>query len=437
MAYSARTHRRLNALSRRANVRIGSVFALLARHRGKLLVLCAWLVLLPLTEPPATAMGSRPHPAKGSGSALSNNPETLLVQSLIDIQGNRLDAALKQIDKLLTINPNFRLAHLIKGDLLMARARPIATIGNAPGVPANRLSDLRDEARVRLQHYLDPAPLDLVPEYLLQFEPNQQYAVVVDTNKSRLYIYKNDKGEPRYVADYYISSGIKGSEKLKEGDQRTPIGVYLVVDNLPKAKLTDFYGAGAYPISYPNEWDKRLGKNGHGIWLHGVPSDTYSRPPRASNGCVVLTNEDLRSIEKLLQVGQTPVIISNDIAWIDRKAWKGQRQAILSDVENWRRDWESRNVDRYLEHYAPEFKSDRQDLAAWADQKRAVNEGKTSIKVQLSNLSVFRYPGKDNLVVVTFDQDYNSNNLNNQMRKRQYWMQNGGTWKIVYEGAAT
>ena len=415
---------------------MGHAFAFVSRHRGKLLVLAAWLVLLPLFEPPATAMGNRPHPAQGSDDKLPTSAEALLVQSLIEIQGNRLDVALKQIDRLLVLNPNFRLAHLIKGDLLMARARPIATIGNASGVPANRLSDLRDEARVRLQHHLDPAPLDLVPEYLLQFEPKQHHAIVVDTNKSRLYLYRNDNGEPRYVADYYISSGLKGSEKLKEGDQRTPIGVYLVVDNLPKAKLTDFYGAGAFPISYPNEWDKRLGKNGHGIWLHGVPKDTYSRPPRASNGCVVLTNEDLKAVEKFLQVGHTPVIISNDVAWIDRKAWKGQRETILRDIEAWRHDWESRNTERYLDHYAATFASDRLDLAAWATQKRAVNAGKTNVKVQLSNLSVFRYPGKDNMIVVTFDQDYRSNNLNNQMRKRQYWMQDGETWKIVYEGAA-
>ena len=78
---------------------MGRAFAFVSRHRGKLLVLCAWLILLPLIEPPATAMGNRPHPAQGSGDKLPNSPEALLVQSLIDIQGNRLDAALKQRGK--------------------------------------------------------------------------------------------------------------------------------------------------------------------------------------------------------------------------------------------------------------------------------------------------------------------------------------------------
>ena len=42
----------------------------------------------------------------------------------------------------------------------------------------------------------------------------------------------------------------------------------------------------------------------------------------------------------------------------------------------------------------------------------------------------------DGLAVITFDQDYASNNLSNQMRKRQYWIHENKGWKIVYEGAA-
>jgi hypothetical protein len=72
----------------------------------------------------------------------------------------------------------------------------------------------------------------------------------------------------------------------------------------------------------------------------------------------------------------------------------------------------------------------------FAQQKRQVNAGKDWIKVKTGNLSMFRNPGKDELVVVTFEQDYRSNNLSNQMKKRQYWIREDGTWKIVYEGAA-
>src|SRR6267378_925842 len=117
-------------------------------------------------------------------------------------------------------------------------------------------------------------------------------------------------GKPRFVADYYVSSGKNGPLKVREGDEKTPIGVYHVTASLPREELSDFYGSGAFPINYPNEWYRIQGRNGHGIWLHGTPSNTYSRPPRSSNGCVVLANSDLDALAGKLQIGVTPVIIS-------------------------------------------------------------------------------------------------------------------------------
>ena len=225
-------------------------------------------------------------------------------------------------------------------------------------------------------------------------------------------------------------------EKTREGDQKTPIGVYHVTANLPRQKLTDFYGSGAFPINYPNAWDKRLGRNGHGIWLHGTPSDTYSRPPRASDGCVALTNEDLLTISKHVQVGVTPVIISPKVEWVDADAGQQTREALLQSLERWRADWESRNTDKYLRHYSRKFASGKHDLAAWAQQKRFLNNGKSWIKVKIDHVSMFLYPGSNDLAVVTFEQDYASSNVSNKMRKRQYWQREGVTWRIVHEGAA-
>jgi murein L,D-transpeptidase YafK len=241
---------------------------------------------------------------------------------------------------------------------------------------------------------------------------------------------------PRYVADYYVSSGKNGSDKTRQGDKKTPLGVYHVTANLPRAKLGDFYGVGAFPISYPNEWDRREGRDGNGIWLHGTPSDTYSRPPRASDGCVVLTNQDLEVIGKNLRIGVTPVIITESIDWVKPEALDGLRKDLLKNVENWRRDWEGRDTGTYLKHYAPGFSSGSQDLAAWSQQKRQVNSAKSWIKVKVERTSIFLYPGRDDLAVVTFDQDYSSSNLSNQMKKRQYWINANGSWRILYEGGA-
>ena len=366
-----------------------------------------------------------------------SGPEPLLVKVFDAIEGNRLELAMQQTEKLIKAYPNFRLAHLVKGDLLLARSRPLMAFGEGGGPAAGeKIADLRDEAIVRLKGYRTKPPADYVPRYLLQMHPEQKHAVVVDTQKSRLYLYQNDNGTPRFIADYYISQGKLGAEKSREGDKKTPIGVYHVTSSLPRQKLTDFYGSGAFPINYPNDWDKRQGRNGHGIWLHGTPSDTFSRPPRASDGCVVLANQDLDSLSKSLQIGLTPVIISNSIEWLSLDDWQNERTSLLKMIEEWRQDWESRNPDQYAQHYSHKFNADGQNYQSWTVQKRKVNAAKSWIKVGTSNVSMFRNPGREEYVVVTFEQDYRSSNLSNQMKKRQYWIKEGGRWKIVFEGAA-
>jgi len=381
------------------------------------------LILLALIAVPATA-----------GESDSRDLEIGLAKSLRAVGENRLDVALNEVDSLLRINPNFKLAQLVRGDLLLARSKSISDFGDAPNAPRDRVQDLREEANARLQRVQQQQPI-AVPKYLWQLSPKQRYAVVVDTSKSTLYLFENTNGEPRYVADFYISVGKKGADKAFEGDQKTPLGVYFVNEHLTRDKLTDFYGSGAYPLSYPNEWDKRLGRDGHGIWLHGTPSDTYSRPPRASNGCVVLANNDLNQLGKHLQIGLTPVIITSKMDWSD-EADRNERAELQKEIEQWRSDWASRDTEAYLAHYAHDFSTGSMDLPAFAQQKRLVNSGKTWIKVNLSNVSIFPYPSQPNLVVVNFEQDYDSNNLSNRMNKRQYWKKQNGRWQIVYEGAA-
>ncbi|MDQ8021772.1 MAG: L,D-transpeptidase family protein [Moraxellaceae bacterium] len=362
-------------------------------------------------------------------------PDATLALILRDIDNNKLGLALDRTNALLKAYPNFRLGWLIQGDLLLARARPLTTFGDVPE-GGDRLRDLRLEAIARLKGYRNRPADTQVPRYLLQMEADQKYAVVVDTQRSRLYIYRNENGRPVFVADYYASQGKAGSNKMREGDNKTPLGVYHVTGFIPREKIGDFYGAGAFPINYPNEWDKREGKTGYGIWLHGVPSDTYARPPLASEGCVVISNQDFRAISGYMQAGRTPFIISEGVEWLSLDDWQSERSSLSATIEQWRKDWESRDTGRYLSHYSKDFKSGNQDLAAWSKQKQQVNASKDFIEIDLRALSMFRNPGKD-MVVVAFEQDYRSNNLNNVARKRQYWVREGSAWKIIYEGVAS
>ena len=407
--------------------------------RQRTLALIVGLMLFAAPSWNATAVnadGNLPAGLHKTSFGKTRSVEGLLAQSLLQITRGQTDAALATIDSLLNIVPNFKLAHLIRGDLLMARSRELVSFGSINNASQDTIVDFQEEARVRLQRYLAQHDVQHIPEYLWRLDPEYAHAIVVDTAKSRLYLYSNDNGTPRYMADYYITVGKNGVGKQKEGDKRTPEGIYFAGKQLQR-KLPDFYGSGAFPLNYPNEWDIRQGKDGHGIWLHGTPGDTYSRPPRASDGCIVLSNPDLDTLKPYLKNGNTPIVIARNAQLVSDAQLTAQKTDLLSEIENWRKAWEAQETERYLAFYSKDFFSKNREFKRWAAEKRRNQATSAPAEITLSNISVFRYPNdQQEMVVVNFEQKYKSNNLDNRMRKRQYWVLENKRWKILYEGAS-
>ena len=384
----------------------------------------------------------------------NNMVESLLVKSLLEITEGKTKQAFSTVNELIKAAPNFKLAYLIRGDLLSAQARALETFGDssatkADGAPsAEELKGLRDEARTRIEYYLSTKKISQQPNLMVEFGQGQSHLIVVDTSKSRLFLYKKVDNGLLYVADYYITIGKNGADKQTEGDKRTPLGLYFAGAKLNR-QLDDFYGNGAYPLNYPNELDQHQNKNGSGIWLHGTPTNTYSRPPRASDGCVVLSNPDLNALAPILQTGKTPVIIGSSIEWLENDAFKQKLEAQQTDktalknaIEDWRKDWVAQNTDAYLSHYSKKFFYRDGDLQKWADYKRSIQASKPKVAIDINDISLFGYPGEhkahgltEPMVVVNFEQDFRSPSLQNKMRKRQYWINEDNSWKIIYEGA--
>ncbi len=398
---------------------LGGIFALLTA--------CAWSdQSLPLI-PVAGEVGTSGH--------FLNRHETLLADSLQALQQGHLDEALHDIEALLVIQPDFRLAQLIRGDLLLAHAQALDTLGNVKK-PSAQLDDLRAEARARLDSVLQPPPQDNVPDVILQLANEISHIIVVDTSKSRLYVFLNQNGLPHYVADFYVSIGKNGTVKSQEGDQRTPLGVYTLTGRLQGNALSATYGPQAFPLNFPNDWDKREHSSGHGIWLHGTYSGTYSRPPHASDGCVVLNNNDLNTLAHYLVPENTPIIITDSIHWVSPQSVLQNRKEVLQQIDQWQQDWQSLDFARYLDHYSTLFTADQTDYATWVANKRRVSASKQWIKVDLDQMSLYEYPGQPSLYMVDFEQRYHSNNRNDQMHKHLYWTEQGGQWKIVAENGA-
>lgn len=344
----------------------------------------------------------------------------------------KLDDALRQTERLIDEFPNFYLAHMIRGDILSLKAgRPLQTIGDIPNVPRNKvreLEGLRAEAIARFRAVKDKPSKSLLPAELVQMHKDQRFLIMVDTSRSRLYLYENAFPHPRLVTDFYISQGRAGAIKVREGDRRTPIGVYTITELLPRERLTDFYGPIALPIDYPNSWDKRLGKTGHGIWLHGMPSNFVSRPPRDSDGCVVLANDDLLALKKFVDIGNTQVVISERMNFVPVEVWQSQRKAALETIRNWRDDLQA-GFSKGAYHYAQDVIIDGKSLTQWQREKQISERSLGRIKIE--DLNVMRYPHeKDEMMLVNFVQ---KDAQFGKSRKQQYWMRIGTGWKIVQE----
>ena len=341
--------------------------------------------------------------------------------------------ALDATARLLDAEPNFRLAHLIKGDLLTSRTRPIEKLGDTDG-PEFVLDELRDEARARMRaETLRQRAASALPAALLHLG-NTRHVILVDTAEARLFVFENRDGQPHYVTDFYVSQGKAGTPKRREFDNKTPLGVYRVTSFIPPSKLPDFYGSGAYPIDYPNSWDQRRGFTGNGIWLHGSPGNTYARAPLASEGCVVLSNDDLIRLGQYVTPEQTMVVIGDRLEWLDNDRWRAEREHFSELIESWRADWQSLDVDAYLRHYAASFDPGDRSRADWEARKRRLAQTRDWIEVGIDNLSVYRLPDDPDVVVVRFDQHYRSADFSNRMTKEQYWVRENDQWRIALEG---
>lgn len=370
----------------------------------------------------------------------ANIIESMLAKTLFEIKQGKTGEALNTVNQLIQNTPNFKLAYLIRGDLLASRARMLSGFGDTAAVRDPRqIEDLKEEAEKRLESYLEKNKDHLQPNLLIQLDASQRYAVVVDAAKSRLFLYaKQEGGQLKYIADYYVTIGKNGIDKKSQGDKRTPLGVYFASSKL-SGPLPDMYGDGAYPLNYPNEIDVNEKRNGSGIWLHGTPTDTYSRPPRASDGCVVLSNPDIKALHPILNRGNTPVIIANNVEWLAESSSQvqvAQKQALHTSIEAWRKAWESQDSEAYLAHYSPHFFYSDGDFNKWANYKRQIQAKKPRVSVGIENVSMFSYPNAQQpMVVVNFEQDFKSASLQNRMKKRQYWVNENNQWKIIYEGA--
>ena len=342
-------------------------------------------------------------------------------------------AALDKARALVNEHPNFQLAQLVYGDLLMNRVKPVKTLGDVPADLAAagsvNLQELRTESRLRTSAAKDRPRAGTIPSQFVSLSARNKHAIAVDVSKARLYLFENSDTGLKLLADYYISVGKAGTGKLLEGDQRTPLGLYFITSNLDPNSLKDLYGSGALPVNYPNALDIRRGKTGSGIWLHGTPSDQFTRAPLATDGCVAVANPDLERIIRTVEIRTTPVLIAKNLNWVAPQSLEPDRQVFASVLQAWTRAKSDADPSLVMRFYASDFSADDKTLAAQAERQRAGK--KQGGGIQLSDVSFMRWTDEAEIMIATFGEV--TSGIKGGKTTRQYWQRRNGQWQIIYE----
>ena len=212
--------------------------------------------------------------------------------------------------------PDFLAARIIQASLLQTEDIAETLVEFAPVDDSSPVKEPRDEAYARLSYWFDRPASGHLPNVLIEAAPDRNNVVVTDAARSRLYLFDRSEGEWTMWGDWYTSIGRGGTAKRREGDGKTPLGVYFITMWVGDRFLPELYGSGALGLNYPNEWDESRRRNGHGIWIHGEPRGLKSRAPRWSRGCLTISNPALEALAEAIEAQSIPVIIGERLRWL-------------------------------------------------------------------------------------------------------------------------
>ncbi len=254
--------------------------------------------------------------------------------------------------------------------------------------------------------------------------------IVVDKAQRSANIVEVSNDRPQLIRRFDdLLLGGNGGDKIKEGDKKTPEGVYQVTSFIPAEKLAPIYGSGAFPINYPNPLDHAEEHNGSGIWLHG--RDDNDPEKRETRGCVAFKNDQISELKGILQQG-TPVIITRQTTMLNPQEYENRRQHIFDLVDQFIDHWANGNLEALGEMIHPEYHGyGGNSKEAWLKRKANILRHNPERHVEADDLYTFQENSEQ--LVFDFDQFYCASNLVSLGRKQLYFKLNEGQLKLVSE----
>jgi murein L,D-transpeptidase YafK len=274
-----------------------------------------------------------------------------------------------------------------------------------------------------------------VPAWVLRLPESTPTLFIAETSTSAFHRFDRVGDRVVKVRQDYMSIGQGGTGKERAGDRRTPLGVYFVTEQLDTSRLHDKYGVTAFPLDYPNAWDRRLGRTGDGIWVHGVDPQGGTRPPLDTDGCIALPNERLLELQASFAANITPVLIATELVWDEPGAVAARRAALEQAVMNWAENLRQGDMYAWLESYDDTFRHWGMNKDEWSAFSLETVGQRPIESVTISDLLLLADPTEEGLYLSRFRLEIREGTSHSVVSmRRMYWRRSeSGALKIVAE----
>lgn len=257
--------------------------------------------------------------------------------------------------------------------------------------------------------------------------------IIVDKAKFQIHVaeYKNGL---EIIKTFPVTLGKNVGDKLLEGDQKTPEGIYRFTTRYVAPAIKKKLGAMAFYVDYPNSLDKRDKKTGFDIMLHSTDDPTRLARSQDSDGCMVVDDVRIKDLANYIKTPYTTLLIYDQLK---PEYLKSETSGDLKiSFEQWLAAWAAKDIDGYIGSYAKDFKYEQMNRDQYRGYKASLNKKYETINVKATQARFFRHPKYE---LVTFTQEYSSTFKGGRKafvargQKRIYFTRENGLLKIFSE----
>ncbi|MDJ0812700.1 MAG: L,D-transpeptidase family protein [Woeseiaceae bacterium] len=272
------------------------------------------------------------------------------------------------------------------------------------------------------------------PAYLLEVPDSIGTVLIAETSTATLHYFGDGAAGAVRTGGSYMSIGLKGAGKQRAWDGKTPLGIYFITEQLDTSKLHEKYGPTAFPLDYPNIWDRHNRRSGDGIWIHGVAPNGGRRPERDTDGCIALPNDELLQLQPRLEPSATPVVITREIRWRSDDQVAAARAELRGGLDAWAASYAAGDLHGYLSLYADDFTYRGMDRDQWTAFRTQSITNAPPREIALDEVFLLADPEDEGLYLARFRQTIRYDDRTVATVKRLYWRRTpDGELRIVAE----